>query len=89
MTEEPIERTQRVIQHLQESGHHEQAAQFEGALVTGIGGLLMALREVCQTTLTAIEAIDPTTETMLEELRLEIDKRLGPHPTQEASDRPA
>ena len=89
MTEEPIERTQRVIQHLQERGHHEHAAQFEGALASGIGGLLMALREVCQTTLTAIEAIDPTTETMLEELRLEIDKRLGPHHAPEPSDHPA
>jgi hypothetical protein len=90
MTEPPIKRTQQVIQRLQESGHHKQAAQFEGALAGGIGaGLLMALREICQTALTAIEAIDPTTETMLEELRLEIDKRLGPHHAAEQPDAPA
>jgi hypothetical protein len=51
------------------------------------GGLLLALREICQTALTAIEAIDPTTETMLEELRLEVDKRLVRHHTPEPSDR--
>jgi hypothetical protein len=45
------------------------------------------LREICQTALTAIEAIDPTTETMLEELRLEVDKRLVRHHTPEPSDR--
>ena len=56
-------------------------------LATGLGGgLLLALREVCQTALTAIEAIDPATETMLEELRLEIDKRLARHYTSEASE---
>jgi hypothetical protein len=48
--------------------------------------LLLALREVCQTALTAIEAIDPATETMLEELRLEIDKRLARRHTSEASE---
>jgi hypothetical protein len=29
--------------------------------------------------LTAIEAIDPVCQTMVEELRLEVDKRLKPH----------
>ncbi|HTB42225.1 MAG TPA: hypothetical protein VK741_01270 [Acetobacteraceae bacterium] len=39
-------------------------------------GLLFALRETCETILTAIEAIDPVTQTMIEELRLEVEKRL-------------
>ena len=39
-------------------------------------GLLFALREACETILTAIEAIDPVTQTMIEELRLEVESRL-------------
>jgi hypothetical protein len=34
------------------------------------------LRDACQFALTAIEALDPKTELMAEELRLEVDKRL-------------
>jgi hypothetical protein len=41
--------------------------------------LLFALREVCETILTAIEAIDPVTQTMIEELRLEVEKHLRLH----------
>jgi hypothetical protein len=87
MTEETSERTQRVIRRLQERGLHDQAARFERVLAGGISdGLLFALREICQTALTAIEAIDPTTETMLEELRLEIDKRLARHRASERAE---
>ena len=78
ITEETSERTQRVTRRLQELGFHDQAARCERVLAGGISdGFLFALREICQTALTAIEAIDPTTETMLEELRLEVDKRLA------------
>jgi len=38
--------------------------------------VLFALRQTCETILTAIEAIDPVTQTMIEELRLEVEKRL-------------
>ncbi len=41
-------------------------------------GLLFTLREACETILTAIEAIDPVTQTMIEELRVEVEKRLRP-----------
>jgi len=37
------------------------------------------LRDACQTILTAIEAIDPASFTAIDELRLEVDKRLLPH----------
>jgi hypothetical protein len=43
---------------------------FAGAL------LLEGLRDVCQVVLTAIEAIDPVSATMVEELRLGVDSRL-------------
>jgi hypothetical protein len=40
-------------------------------------GLLFALRETLETVLTGIEAIDPVTQTMVEELRVEVETRLG------------
>jgi hypothetical protein len=44
--------------------------------------LLSALRDVCQVVLTSIEAIDPVCGTLVEDLRLEVDKRLEEgHPT--------
>jgi len=51
------------------------APQQEGA---DLEGLLFALREACETILTAIEAVDPVTQTMIEELRLEVESRLRP-----------
>jgi hypothetical protein len=46
--------------------------------------LLAALRETCQVALTAIEAIDPVSATLIEELRLEVDKRLSEEHTKAA-----
>ena len=34
------------------------------------------LREACQTVLTAVESLDPYTNTLVEELRQEVDKRM-------------
>jgi hypothetical protein len=78
MTEELRPQTQRAIEKLQAEGHHEQAARLKGALETSEGGLLYVLREACQTILTAVESLDPYTNTMIEELRQEVDKRLAP-----------
>jgi len=81
MVDEAREKTERIIRELQELGRHEEAQHLEQALAGKIeDALLLALREACQTVLTAIEAIDPNTEMLLEELRLEIDKRLTRHP---------
>ena len=45
--------------------------------------MLFALRAACETVLTAIQAIDPVTQTMIEELRLEVEKRLRLSPGSE------
>ena len=80
MVDAARERTEQIIHQLQEQGRAEEAQHLERALTEKIGdGLLFALREACGTVLTAIEAIDPNTETLLEELRMEIDARLSPH----------
>jgi len=81
MVEDAREKTERIIHELQELGRHDAAEHLELALSEKIeDALLLAIREACQTVLTAIEAIDPNTEMLLEELRLEIDKRLTRHP---------
>jgi hypothetical protein len=59
-------------------GHTGQAGALRAALAEHRTKslFLAALRETCQTVLTTIEAIDPVCATLVEELRLEIDKRL-------------
>jgi hypothetical protein len=78
MASHPAQRIRDLIKRLRERGHHAQAdhLQHQLSLHTVERGLLFALRETCETILTAIEAIDPATETMIEELRLEVEKRL-------------
>jgi hypothetical protein len=84
MEHEPTERTRDLIERLRERGHQAQADHLARQLATGVGrGLLFALREACETVLTAIEAIDPVTQTMIEELRLEVEKRLRLSPGSE------
>ncbi len=85
MTHDPIQQTRQIVERLREQGHPTQADQLARPLaehgeppVQGVEhGLLFALREVCETVLTAVEAIDPVTQTMIEQLRLGVEKRLG------------
>jgi hypothetical protein len=78
MARDPEQQTRDLIEHLKAGGHHAQADRLERQLaMRGVErGFLFALRETCETILTAIEAIDPVTQTMIEELRLEVEKRL-------------
>jgi hypothetical protein len=72
------QRARDVIERLRAGGHHTEADHLDSNLTLHAveRGLLFALRETCETVLTAIEAIDPVTQTMVEELRLEVEKRL-------------
>ena len=80
MPEELSKQMHDLIARLHEQGHHAQADQLASHLANETEhGLLFALRQACQTVLTAIEAIDPVSQTMIEELRLEVDRRLKPH----------
>jgi hypothetical protein len=73
-----VNAAQQVADTLQQRGHAAQARAVRAVLGHSHAGslLLAALRDVCQVVLTAIEAIDPVSATMVEELRLEVDKRL-------------
>ncbi len=78
MAHDPEFQARAVIERLRAQGHDTQADHLARQLTTRKveRGFLFALREACETVLTAIEAIDPVTQTMIEELRLEVEKRL-------------
>ena len=79
MTDVPdktIKAAREVADRLDQRGHKEHASRFRAALEDG-HSLRTALRGACQVVLTAIEAIDPVSATMVEELRLEVDARLA------------
>jgi hypothetical protein len=77
MTEDLRPKAQRAIQKLQAEGHDDHAQRLKSALETSEDGVLFVLREACQTVLTAVESLDPYTNTLIEELRQEVDKRLA------------
>ncbi len=78
MTEGQTTRAQDLAARLRAEGHLSAADRVENAIGGArIGTALQhALRDACQFVLTAVEALDPKTELMAEELRLEVDKRL-------------
>lgn len=78
MADETTKRTEVLIDRLRTDRRHDAADHLARTLARGTeSGLLFALRETLETLLTGIEAIDPVTQTMIEELRLEVEKRLG------------
>ncbi len=79
MAEEPVNKAENLAQHLETTGNTGQAATVRSALQTPVDGVLTALRETCQTLLTAFESLDPTTETLIEELRTSVDANIRIH----------
>ena len=83
----PATRARLLAERLRAEGHDAQASHLEATVSQHAAavdddtghGFLHALRDACQTVLTAIEAIDPSSGTAIEEFRLEVDKRLMPH----------
>ncbi|HVC60396.1 MAG TPA: hypothetical protein VND19_08570 [Acetobacteraceae bacterium] len=78
MAHDPEQQARDLVEQLRQRGHGAQADHLERHLTAHAveRGLLFTLRETLETILTAIEAIDPVTQTMIEELRLEVEKRL-------------
>jgi hypothetical protein len=73
-----IESARYVAEKLDKHGHAAHAGALRAVLAhTHPRSVFLAgLRETCQVVLTAIEAIDPVCATLVEELRLKVDKRL-------------
>jgi hypothetical protein len=79
MADDAKQRAQELIERLRERGHGEAAENLAAHLAREAEhGFLFTLREACETVLTAIEAIDPVTQTMIEELRVDVEKWLTP-----------
>jgi len=80
---ETVTAAHKVADKLAERGHFGQAGLLRTVLseTHPRSVFLSTLREACQVVLTAIEAIDPVCAGFVEELRLEVDKRLtADHP---------
>jgi hypothetical protein len=78
MTETPADRARALATRLNEQGQQTHAENIAAALaMKSEQGLFAVLRETCETLLTALEALDPKTRLMAEELRLEVEKRLA------------
>lgn len=82
MSEDTRNKANELAKTLRARGHAEPAAKLStaAAAVEAVESVfLRGLRDACQSALTAIEAIDPVSATMIDELRLEVDKRLLQH----------
>ena len=75
MADDTAGKARELVERLRERGHHAEADRL-AAVHSVERGFLFALREACETILTAIEAIDPVTQTMIEELRVLVEKHL-------------
>ncbi len=80
MSEDVRQHAQKLAQDLENAGHTEHAEKVNHVLSTHTveGTFLWALRGVCDTLLTFVEAIDPVSELSLEGLRTKVDAALGP-----------
>lgn len=76
--QDTVKAAQEVAAKLDKRGHVSHARALRAVIAESHprSMFLGALRETCQVVLTTIEAIDPVCATMVEELRLEVDKRL-------------
>jgi hypothetical protein len=80
MTEDLRSKVQKLADSLREGGHPRHAAALSSFLSGNLVGvaLLQALRAMCDTLLTAVEAIDPVSEMELERIRRAVDDLLTP-----------
>jgi hypothetical protein len=78
MSDQTKDKALALAAELRQAGQTAPAESIEQALRFGplAEGALHGLRAVCELVLTTLEAIDPKTEMMAEELRLEVEKLL-------------
>ncbi len=80
MSEDVREQARKLAQDLENAGHTEHAEKVHHVLKAHPveDTFLWAVRGVCDTLLTFVEAIDPVSELSLEGLRSRVDAALGP-----------
>jgi hypothetical protein len=79
MADEPVRKAHELADKLEAEGKKEEAARLRATINGPVDGLLFALREFCQTLLTAVEAFDMSTEALVEDLRTEVESHLRRH----------
>lgn len=78
MSDDPGKMAHQVATRLADRGHAAHAESVRQALSLGAErAMLLALREACQTVLTAVQAFDPETSAMVDELRISVDRHLA------------
>ncbi len=79
MTDETKDKALALAAELRRAGKPDPAERIEAAARHSplAGAALHGLRAACELALTTIEAVDPKTQLLAEELRLEIEKRLA------------
>lgn len=80
MSEDVRAQARKLADDLENAGHSEHAAKVNEVLAGGHAdnAFLWALRGLCDTLLTFVEAIDPVSELTLEGLRNKVDASLTP-----------
>ncbi|MDD2862425.1 MAG: hypothetical protein PHI71_15365 [Acidiphilium sp.] len=80
MTDEPQKQAEKLAQTLRETGREEHASRFAEVLSGNLVGraLLEALRDVSDTVVAGVEALDPAGVAALEDFRLSLDRHLTP-----------
>jgi hypothetical protein len=78
MTDEPQKHAETLIRTLRDNNHPEHAARFADVLSGNLVGaaLLSALRELSDTLMAGVEALDPSAVVALENFRLSVDRHL-------------
>jgi hypothetical protein len=80
MSEDVRAQARKLADDLENAGHSDHAAKVNEVLSGGHAdnAFLWALRGLCDTLLTFVEAIDPVSELTLEGLRRKVDASLTP-----------
>jgi hypothetical protein len=78
MTDEPQRHAEFLMQTLKNNGQPDHASRFAHVLSGNLVGraLLEALRDVSDTLMAGVEALDPTAVVALEDFRLSVDRHL-------------
>lgn len=86
MTDEPQRHAEFLMQTLKDNGKSDHASRFADVLSGNLVGraLLEALRDVSDTLMAGVEALDPAAVVALEDFRLSVDRHL----TADSEDQP-
>ena len=77
MSDDKPHQAREFAERLRAEGHHGAAERVHSAASQVGDALAAALLEACELVLTTIEALDPKTEMMAEQIRMDLERRLS------------